>query len=71
MGGVTETHQYSVSEYSIPLPTEGGQNPAIDLMYDMSPVVVTINTAPPSILHYVVRISAIIGGVFTLAGEYT
>lgn len=66
LGGVTETHQYSVSEYSTPLPMGGAHAPALDFMYDLSPIVVTLNERPPSILHYIVRISAVVGGVFAI-----
>jgi hypothetical protein len=66
LGGVTETHQYAVSEYAQPVADEGGRPPAIDLIYDLSPIVMTVNQRPPSIMHYVVRISAVIGGVFAI-----
>jgi hypothetical protein len=69
LGGVTETHQYSVTEYSTPIPKDGSRPPAIDLMYDLSPIVVTINERPPSILHYIVRISAVVGGVFAITSR--
>ncbi len=68
-GGVTETHQYSVSEYLTPLPADGSHAPALDLLYDLSPIVVTFNERPPSVLHYVVRMSAVVGGVFAMARE--
>ena len=34
-GGVTETHQYSVSEYLTPLPADGSHAPALDLLYEL------------------------------------
>jgi hypothetical protein len=71
LGGVTETHQYSVSEYSLPLPAESdGRPPAVDFMYDLSPIVVTLNMRPPSFLHYLVRMAAVVGGVFAITREW-
>ncbi len=45
------------------------RTPAVEFLYDMSPIVVTLNEVPPSVLHYVVRISAVIGGVFAITRE--
>lgn len=36
------------------------------LNYDLSPIVVEIDAVPPSFLHYLVRISAVIGGAWSL-----
>eukprot|EP00197_Chlamydomonas_leiostraca_P005355 CAMPEP_0202861090 /NCGR_PEP_ID=MMETSP1391-20130828/2603_1 /ASSEMBLY_ACC=CAM_ASM_000867 /TAXON_ID=1034604 /ORGANISM="Chlamydomonas leiostraca, Strain SAG 11-49" /LENGTH=287 /DNA_ID=CAMNT_0049540413 /DNA_START=178 /DNA_END=1041 /DNA_ORIENTATION=+ len=66
LGGVTETHQYSVTEYAAPIPADGSKAPALDFMYDLSPIVVTLNERPPSVLHYLVRMSAVVGGVFAI-----
>lgn len=66
-GGVTETHQYSVSEYAQPLGR--GQLPALDVQYDLSPIVMTINESPPSLLHFLVRVCAVLGGVFAITRE--
>ncbi|GLC39560.1 hypothetical protein PLESTB_001627000 [Pleodorina starrii] len=64
LGRVTETHQYSVTEYAQPL--EPGYVPALDVHYDLSPIVMTINERPPSLLHLVVRICAVVGGAFAI-----
>ncbi|KAG1673304.1 hypothetical protein FOA52_002584 [Chlamydomonas sp. UWO 241] len=66
IGRVIETHQYSVSEYVQSIPADGSKPPSIDIMYDVSPIVVVINDAPPSILHFLVRLCAVIGGVFAV-----
>ena len=42
--------------------THSFARPTSSFMYDMSPIVVTVNARPPSILHYLVRISAVVGG---------
>ncbi|KAG1664119.1 hypothetical protein FOA52_011942 [Chlamydomonas sp. UWO 241] len=70
-GPVTETNQYSVTEYvSKVLPSEPGepepQPPAFDIMYDISPIVVTVNDSPTTTLHFVVRLCAVVGGVFAV-----
>ena len=38
-------------------------------MYDISPIVVTVNDRPPSFLHFLVRMCAVIGGVFAITSE--
>lgn len=67
-GKVTETHQYAVSEYSTPMATRGRGIAAVDIMYDMSPIVVTINESPASFLHFLVRLCAVVGGAFAVTG---
>lgn len=64
LGGVTETHQYSVTEYTQPL--QPNYAPAVDVHYDLSPIVMTINERPPSLLHFIVRLCAVIGGAFAI-----
>lgn len=66
-GGVTETHQYSVTEYTQPL--QPNYAPAVDVHYDLSPIVMTINERPPSLLHFIVRLCAVIGGAFAITRE--
>ncbi|PNH09891.1 putative endoplasmic reticulum-Golgi intermediate compartment protein 3 [Tetrabaena socialis] len=63
-GRVTETHQYSVTEYAQPV--QRGYAPALDVHYDLSPIVMTINERPPSLLHFLVRICAVVGGAFAV-----
>lgn len=71
-GHVTETHQYSVTEYAQPLDdmAQLGGVPALDLNYDLSPIIVSINEHPPSLLHFLVRICAVVGGAFAVTREY-
>ena len=40
-------------------------------MYDISPIVVTVNDRPPSFLHFLVRMCAVIGGVFAITSKAT
>lgn len=69
-GHATETHQYSVSEYATTVAGDGSQAAAVDFMYDISPIIVTVNDSPPSLLHFLVRLCAVIGGVFAVTREY-
>lgn len=66
LGRVTETHQYSVNEFVAPIPGDGSQFPGVDIQYDVSPIVVHVNDRAPSFLHFIVRICAVIGGVFAV-----
>jgi hypothetical protein len=51
----------------MPLPDiSDGRPPAVDFLYDLSPIVVTLNMRPPSFLHYLVRMAAVVGGVFAI-----
>lgn len=68
-GHATETHQYSVSEYATTVAGDGSQAAAVDFMYDISPIIVTVNDSPPSLLHFLVRLCAVIGGVFAVTRE--
>ncbi|MEW5317414.1 MAG: hypothetical protein WDW38_008711 [Sanguina aurantia] len=65
-GHVTETHQYAVTEYMLPMNDMEGRVPSIDFNYDLSPIVVSINDHPPSLLHFVVRMCAVVGGAFAV-----
>jgi hypothetical protein len=50
--------------------TRGRAIAAVDLMYDLSPIVVTINERPPSLLHLLVRLCAVVGGAFAITGGW-
>lgn len=67
-GRVLETSQYSVTEYVQPLSPDSPQAASLELNYDTSPIMVTINEKPPSLLHFLVRISAVVGGAFAVTG---
>eukprot|EP00775_Hariotina_reticulata_P002169 gene2169-2488_t len=79
MGLVLETNQYSVSEYAVPLMTADSQpgtgdshvtstirDAFIDFTYDLSPIIMSINQSPASLLHFVVRLCAVVGGVLSV-----
>lgn len=68
LGRVTETHQYSVTEYTARLDGGGAQPPSVEMSYDLSPIVMTVNERPPSILHFLVRLCAVVGGAFAVTG---
>ena len=70
-GHVTETHQYSVAEYLTRLNTTYPPTPpSLDFIYEISPIVMNINDQPPSILHLVVRVCAVLSGVFALTSKF-
>lgn len=58
-----------MTEYATKLLTEQFQPPALDFMYDLSPIIVSINDRPPSVLHFLVRLAAVVGGVFAVTRE--
>lgn len=71
IGVVLETSQYSVTEYSLPLDTGPGlkmREPYVDLVYDFSPIIITINESPLSLLHFIVRCCAVVGGAYSVTG---
>ncbi|CAG9465604.1 unnamed protein product [Pedinophyceae sp. YPF-701] len=66
LAGALETNQYSVTEYF--LPTEVAEKlPGIDIVYDLSPIVVDVYGAS-SFLHHVTKLCAVVGGCFALTG---
>ncbi len=40
--------------------------PFVDLLYDISPIIVTVNQSPASLLHFIVRLCAVVGGAFAV-----
>ena len=63
------TNQYSVTEYFQPVHKGEQKLPAVWFMYDMSPILVTVHEARFSLGHLLVRLCAVIGGVFAVTGE--
>jgi hypothetical protein len=67
LGAVVETHQYSVSEYAVPLGAGTGRaDPFLDLVYDLSPIVMRVHQSPLGLLHFVVRLCAVVGGALSV-----
>lgn len=67
-GSKIQTNQFSVGEYFSPIPKGRGDMPAVFFMYDLSPIAVNISDTRPSLVHFVVRVCAVIGGVVRLTG---
>jgi hypothetical protein len=77
-GFTLETNQYSVSEYTLPLsgqpkaPTAANDTstsvsePFVDFSYDLSPIIMTVAQSPQAMLHFIVRMCAVIGGVLSI-----
>jgi hypothetical protein len=72
MGVMLETSQYSVGEYVQQIITGPGEelgkarNPYVDISFDVSPIIMTINQSPASFLHFLVRMCAVVGGVVSV-----
>lgn len=64
-----DTNQYSVTEYFSPVHKGQQMMPAVWFMYDMSPILVTVHEARFSLGHLLVRLCAVIGGVFAVTGN--
>lgn len=62
------SNQYSLTEYYSPVQKGEVQLPAIYFLYDLSPIMVSIKDARASIAHLLVRLCAVIGGVFAITG---
>jgi len=60
------THQYSVNELALPLADH--VQPQVAFKYDVSPIQVTITEQSLGFVHFLVRICAVIGGVFAVTG---
>eukprot|EP01123_Difflugia_compressa_P003078 TRINITY_DN13947_c0_g1_i1.p1 TRINITY_DN13947_c0_g1~~TRINITY_DN13947_c0_g1_i1.p1 ORF type:complete len:198 (+),score=21.96 TRINITY_DN13947_c0_g1_i1:29-595(+) len=66
-GLITDTNQYSVTEYVQKVIIQGGGVPGIFFMYELSPIIVDYKEASHSFLHFLTNLCAIIGGVYTVA----
>lgn len=64
-GRVLHTNQYSVTESF--RPADGQLLPGVFVYYNLSPIKIDVVETRRSIFHFVVQLSAIIGGVFSLA----
>ena len=62
------SNQYSLTEYYSPVQKGEVQLPAIYFLYDLSPIMVSVKDARASLAHLLVRLCAVIGGVFAITG---
>ena len=67
-GKKIQSNQYSLTEYYSPVHKGEVQLPAIYFLYDLSPIMVAIKDARASFAHLLVRLCAVIGGVFAITG---
>lgn len=76
-GVLMETNQYSVSEYTLGLAGQRGvapsndttstvSDPFVDFSYDLSPIMMTVAQSPQAMLHFIVRLCAVVGGVLSI-----
>ena len=67
-GRPVQSNQFSVTEYDAAQPGGSMQLPAVWFLYDLSPISVDIVESHPSLLHFLTRICAVVGGGFTVTG---
>lgn len=67
-GKMLHSNQYSLTEYYSPVHKGEVQLPAIYFLYDLSPIMVTVRDARGGLAHLLVRICAVVGGVFAITG---
>ncbi|GAB4814029.1 hypothetical protein N2152v2_001075 [Parachlorella kessleri] len=65
-GWKLRTHQYSMTEYYHRLQEFESSPPAVFFLYDMSPILVVIKETRPGLLRLLVRLCAVVGGVFAV-----
>lgn len=74
MGGTSqvESYQYSVTRHFNPTEGADGLNliPGVFVLYDLSPIKIQVSrTHPyPSLLHFILQLCAVCGGVLTVGG---
>ena len=68
-GKMLHSNQYSLTEYYSPVHKGEVQLPAIYFLYDLSPIMVTVKDARGGLAHLLVRICAVVGGVFAITGK--
>jgi hypothetical protein len=61
LGTLLETNQYSVAEYAAPLGRAAA--PAVEISWELSPIVMRIHQSPFTLAHFLVRLCAVVGGV--------
>lgn len=67
-GRQMHSHDYSVTEYYESIPDGSPTLPGTLFMYDLWPIRVTKTTSRLGLLHLLVRLCAIIGGLWTVTG---
>ena len=66
-GRSLKTNQYSVTDYARVV--DHGQGvPGIFVKYDMEPLTMVVRERATSLLHFLVRLASIVGGVWTCSG---
>ena len=68
-GKKVHSNQYSLTEYYSPVHKGEVQLPAIYFLYDLSPIMVVVKDARAGFAHLLVRLCAVIGGVFAITGR--
>lgn len=58
------------TEYYTKVSKGWGQMPAVFIIYDMFSLAVAVTDSRRSLLHFLVRVCAVLGGVFAVTGEF-
>ncbi|GBF95217.1 hypothetical protein Rsub_07932 [Raphidocelis subcapitata] len=69
LGTLLESNQYAVTEYALPLDSADGQKqrtPAVELIYDLSPILIRVHESPLTLAHFLVRLCAVVGGALSV-----
>jgi len=70
-GNVINTNQFSVTEHFKGLKSDSTHGlPGVFFMYELSPIMVKFTEKHQSFAHFLTGLCAIIGGVFTVAGNF-
>ena len=67
-GKSVHSNQYSLTEYYSQVHKGEVQLPAIYFLYDLSPIMVVVKDNQGGLAHLLVRICAVVGGVFAVTG---
>lgn len=68
-GTVHRTHQYAVTQHTKAASRQSGfVLPGIFFIYDINPIMVTVTEKHTPLLQFLVRLCAIVGGIFTVSG---
>eukprot|EP00047_Mylnosiga_fluctuans_P011784 m.22809 g.22809 ORF g.22809 m.22809 type:complete len:437 (-) comp3803_c0_seq1:132-1442(-) len=69
-GQTISTNQYSVTTHTRFINTAFGEQglPGVFVMFDMSPILVSLTESRRSFMHFLTSVCAIVGGIFTVAG---
>jgi hypothetical protein len=69
LGTLVESNNYAVTDYAMPLTSAAGEplrTPAVELIYDLSPILMRVHESPLTLAHFLVRLCAVVGGAVSV-----